>query len=242
MIATLSIVYYIAVTIVSGLKTSFISFWIFTFISCVSLSILLDYLLKSQSSSAPLIAKVIAGCIWFAITCFLILESLIIYSGKQLPQPNADYAIVLGAQVRGNIPSKTLDMRIKAAAAYLKDNPNTKVICSGGQGSGELITEASAIKKGLMSLGIEEHRILLEEKSTNTVENLTFSMDIIDDNNADIVIITSNFHSFRAVKLAKKLGFRDVSSANANELMVTTPQYYVREFFAVIKDFLVGNL
>lgn len=241
-IAILSLLYYIIVYIVSGRKTSFSSFWIITWMVSTSLSILFTYVLQNNSRVLSRISNLVSICFWIGIILFFIAEAFLIFYGNRIAKPNADYAIVLGAQVRGTIPSKTLEMRIQTAAYYLNENPDTIAICSGGQGSGEDISEAYAIQQGLISLGIDEERILLEENSTNTVQNLTYSMDFIENTSNNIVIITSNFHCLRAVKLAKKLGLTNVSSMGASELMVTTPQYYVREFFAIAKDFFVGNL
>lgn len=241
-ISILSIVYYIIVLYVSGRKTSFSSFWLVAWMTSTSLSLFMTFALKNNSLIQLRISKLIMICFWTGLALFLIAEGFLIYFGNKIPNQNADYAIVLGAQVRGTTPSKTLEMRIRTAAYYLNENPDTIVICSGGQGPGEDVTEAYAIKQGLLKLGIDEERILLEENSTNTVENLKFSMEFIESPSQNIVIITSNFHCFRAMKLAKKLGLQNISSLGTSEFMVTTPQYYIREFFAFTKDLLVGNL
>lgn len=240
--AVFSLAYYIAVLIVSGPKTSFLWFWIFTFFASILFSILLPHLITAKKLSVHRLGSFFMICFWTCLGLFMIMQGVLFYHSHKEPVADADYVIILGAQVRGNVPSKTLHMRILAAAEYLTANPDTIAICSGGKGSGENITEAAAIKQGLLNLGIEENRILLEEHSTSTVENLTFSMELIDSKDRNIVIVTSNFHCFRAVGLAKKIGLTNVSSCNANEQMVTTLQYYVREFFAVGKDFFVGNL
>src|SRR3954447_5666678 len=75
--------------------------------------------------------------------------------------PNhADYIIILGARVKGEVPSLSLQYRIDAAASYMKSNEDTIAIASGGQGHGEDITEAEAIKRGLLEHGIKGNRIL----------------------------------------------------------------------------------
>ena len=170
------------------------------------------------------------------------MEGFIIRESLKTAEKNADYVIVLGAQVRGTKPSLTLNMRIEAAANYLLENSKSIVICSGGQGEGEQITEALAIKQGLLNLGIEENRIQLEEKSTNTVENLKFCMEIIQDPYAKVVVVTSDFHIYRAKKIAEHIGYHNLSMCSANEFLITTISYYVREFFALTKDCVAGNL
>jgi uncharacterized SAM-binding protein YcdF (DUF218 family) len=208
----------------------------------LGLSFLLAYLEKKTGSPYGLAGYLIVGMIWFGLIVFLIVETLIISESMKSPKAQADYVIVLGAQVRGTVPSKTLNMRILTAASYLKENPESLVICSGGQGEGEQITEATAIKVGLLTQGISEDRILLEESSTNTVQNLVNSKKLITKPDALVVIVTSDFHILRAKKLAEHLGYENLSMCPADEFMVTTMSYYVREFLALFKDLLAGNL
>jgi uncharacterized SAM-binding protein YcdF (DUF218 family) len=182
------------------------------------------------------------GLLWLGLSIFILAEGFIIAESLKAPKAQADYVIVLGAQVRGSAPSRTLNARILTAAEYLKENPDSMVICSGGQGEGELITEAQAIKDGLLANGISENRILLEEASTNTVQNLIYSKELITESSALVVVVTSDFHIYRAKKIAEHLGYQNLSMCPANEFMYTTISYYVREFFALFKDMLIGNL
>lgn len=207
----------------------------------MGLSFLLVHL-QNNTPKGQTFASLLIGLVWLSILIFCIVEGFIISESLKPTENNADYVIVLGAQVRGNQPSLTLKMRIETAANYLLENKESVVICSGGQGEGELITEALAIKKGLLERGIEENRILLEEKSTNTVENLKFSKEMIHEPGAKVVVVTSDFHVFRAKKIAEHIGYHNLSMCSANEFLVTTISYYVREFFALTKDRVVGNL
>lgn len=240
-LSVLSLLYFIAVFFISGAKTSFLWFWIVCSIGTFFLSVLLPAGMKSQNAIFHFGVRIIYILLLIGFAFFFIVEAKIFFFSRQKPIKQADYVIVLGAQVRGSIPSKTLNMRIQTAYRYLKDNPNSKVICSGGQGKDEDISEARAIANGLISLGISEKRIILEENSTNTVENLKFSSEFCDKQNNQIVIVTSDFHLYRACGIAKKQGYKKISGLGAKEFMVTTPGYFIREFFAVIKDFLYKN-
>ena len=73
---------------------------------------------------------------------------------KQEVPNHADYIIILGARVKGDVPSLSLQYRIETAASYMMNNSETIAIASGGQGPGEDITEAEAIKRGLVEHGI----------------------------------------------------------------------------------------
>lgn len=240
-VSILSLFYTIIILTFSGIKTSFLSFWVALSVCCMGLSFLLAHL-QNKTPKGQTFASILVGLVWLSIIIFCIVEGFIISASLKPAEKNADYVIVLGAQVRGNKPSLTLDKRIETAANYLLENSNSIVICSGGQGEGELITEALAIKKGLLERGIEENRILLEEKSTNTVENLKFCKEMIHDPNAKVVVVTSDFHVYRAKKIAEHIGYNNLSMCPANEFLATTISYYVREFFALTKDRVVGNL
>ena len=139
---------------------------------------------------------------------------------KSKGHQNLDYIIVLGAQVRENGPSVVLQYRLDAAIEYLNKNPDTICIVSGGQGANEPFSEAEGMAKYLLENGIEMKRILLEDKSRNTVENIQNSKDLMGESYNGVGIITNNFHVFRAVQIAKTQGLKGVSgiAADSNAL------------------------
>ena len=94
---------------------------------------------------------------------------------------NLDYIIVLGAHVNGVRLSKALLERTRRALEYLEKNPKTRAVLSGGQGEGETIGEAEAMCRYLEDHGISRERLILEDRSTNTKENLDFSLALIGD-------------------------------------------------------------
>jgi uncharacterized SAM-binding protein YcdF (DUF218 family) len=150
---------------------------------------------------------------------------------------NVDYIIILGARVKGTTPSLALQYRIDAAAQYLKDNQTTIAIASGGKGDGEYISEALAIKNGLVEQGVDEERIILESKSTDTVENITYSMKLIPDNLTTGLIVSNNFHIYRAKLIAKDLGLK-LAGLPANTPAIAIPKSYSREYLAITKYFI----
>ena len=97
------------------------------------------------------------------------------------------------------------------------------------------------MRQYLLTAGIEDERILVEDKSTNTVENLTFSGGLLDKENSRVVIVTNNFHVFRALKIAEKQGYHAEGLA-ASSVTWMVPNNMLREFFGVLKDFVVGNM
>lgn len=154
------------------------------------------------------------------------------------PVKGLDYIIVLGAQVKESGPSVVLRYRLDRAVSYLKENDNTLVIVSGGQGINEKATEASVMKEYLINKGINENRIIIEDKSNTTKENLINSKKIIG-NDKSMGIVTNNFHMYRALLIGKKYGVNAVgipSKSNSYYL----PNNLLREVFAYIKFIILG--
>ena len=101
---------------------------------------------------------------------------------------NGETVVVLGCEVRKSTPSRMLMERIRAAHTFLQEHPDTKCILSGGQGSSENISEAEAMHTWLVNNGIDPARLYLEDQSTSTKENLSFSKKIIEEKVDDIII------------------------------------------------------
>lgn len=172
---------------------------------------------------------------------FVIVELLIITNGYMpTSKVPSDYLIVLGARVRGEVPSLELQNRLDKAYDYLIAYPETRVILSGGQGPGEAITEAEAMRRYLQDKGIAKERMILEDASTDTMENLQNSFEILDDQleDAKVTIVTSRFHILRSKMIASSLG-KKVEGIGSETLLFLIPNYYLREFFAVIVEFIV---
>jgi uncharacterized SAM-binding protein YcdF (DUF218 family) len=208
-------------------------------------SLILSAILRSEKlmEAMPGWFKGICCGIFFAgLLLFCGVEGLILSQYGARAEPGADYLIVLGAQWKSTGPSEVLRRRLDQAAAYLLRNPDTKVIVSGGQGSNEHISEAAGMRDYLVNAGVREDKILMEDKSSNTYENLVFSGGFLDREQDSVVIVTNNFHMFRALSIAKKQGYKDVQGLAANSVLGMGPNNLLREFFGVLKDFWVGNL
>lgn len=155
---------------------------------------------------------------------------------------NLDYIIVLGAHVNGVQLSKALLERTRRALEYLEKNPKTRAVLSGGQGEGETVSEAEAMCRYLEDHGIDRERLILEDRSTNTKENLDFSLSLIGDLNASIGIVTNHFHVFRGVAIGKKCGCKNIYPIPSRYRSWRLVIYIPREILAIIKDKIMGNL
>lgn len=172
---------------------------------------------------------------------FLVVEGMIVSRFAAKAPKGADYCIVLGAQMKEHGPSDVLRRRLDTAIRYLKQNPDTVVIVSGGQGANEPVTEASGMYEYLVEKGIAGERILKEDVSGNTVENLLFSSELLNREEDVVVLVTNNFHVFRAEEIAKKLGYEKVHGLAADSYPLMVPNNMLREFLGVVKDFLIGG-
>ena len=150
--------------------------------------------------------------------------------------------VVLGAQVFERGPGRTLANRLDVACAYLAENPQTRCIACGGQGANEPMTEARAEADYLVELGIPRDRILLEDRSHSTSENLRNAAAMIDAEHDAVGIVTSDFHVFRALAIAHKAGIAHPSGMAADAVSRFPVNNVVRESFAWIKDILSGSL
>lgn len=243
MVGIASIVYFAMILSFSGIKTSFLWFWPFLTTCCLAASFLLHFGKKhAQNLPWRVLSPALLCCIWISFFALILGECFILRAAFTTPAGDVKYMVVLGAQVRGDVPSLTLKARIDAAAEYLLAHPQVTVICSGGQGSGENKSEAAAICDGLIAAGVAKERILLEDASTNTVENLRFCKDMLPSADTPTVVVTSDFHCQRAGLIAQKNGYSNVRTLPATQFLLTTPHYFLREFFALVKDFLAGNL
>lgn len=156
--------------------------------------------------------------------------------------PDLDYIIVLGAQVRENGPSVVLRYRLDEAVSYLEENPDTICIVSGGKGANEPFSEAEGMEKYLLEQGIDQNRILLEDQSKNTVQNIQKSKNLLENPYDSVGIITNNFHVFRAVQIAKKQGLEDVYGIAADSNVLYLPNNVLRECCGILKDWIMKNL
>lgn len=175
---------------------------------------------------------------YLILAVFVWMECLIFWNMKEDHVVNLPFLIVLGAQVQGRRVTDSLARRLDRAYLYLVDNPGTKVIVSGGQGTGEAIAEAKAMGAYLEAMGIDRTRILEEDKSKTTKENLLFSKKYIDDLRTPIGIVSNNFHMYRAKRYACKIGYTNVNKIPCGCHPLLFPNYVVRESLAIVKAWM----
>lgn len=236
------IAYYLGISIYSGYFASFGFFWIgiaLIFAVCGGMIIYG----RRHDIQLPIGWKIfLRTAITFGLTIFGIIQGILIYHANEKPVERADYLIVLGAKVNGTQPSLILKKRLDAAVSYAVENPQTKIIVSGGQGVDEAVSEAEAMAGYLSAQGISDERIIEENQAVNTKQNISFSKGLMEGENPSVVIVTNGFHVYRGIRLARNNGLENVSGLGAATPAGFHLNSYIREAFALIKDFVVGNI
>ena len=178
-----------------------------------------------------------------AVCCYLLglcwagfLTGLMISAQNKVPPENAN-VVVLGAQVySAERMGVSLAGRVEKAGEYLLSHPRAKVIVTGGQGADEPCPESLTQRNALVAQGVEEDRIFQEDRSHNTRQNLEYAMDIAQEEGlgTEFVVVTQEFHMFRALQLAETAGFTAYSlTAQSDPLLL--PEYYGRELLSLTK-------
>ena len=185
------------------------------------------------------VSVVLAVCVGY----FCVVESFIVRDARTDTEQTADVIIVLGAGVNGTRPSLSLHDRMVGAYDYLTAHPDCIAVVSGGQGPGEDITEAQCMYDWLTDKGISPERIIMEDKATSTLENLRYSMEIIDALDIDepvIGLVSSEYHLHRAKRLAGYVGIDVIGVAAKTSYPTVKANYFIREAFAMTEQYVFG--
>ncbi|HBN38525.1 MAG TPA: YdcF family protein [Ruminococcaceae bacterium] len=207
----------------------------------IFLNKIIDFCKKHyQSKKGKILLNTFFTVFTIGLLCFSLTLGSIVTSAKTNAK-NESTVIILGCAVRGEKPSYTLNRRISTAYDYLTDHPDSVAVLSGGQGRGENISEAQCMYNVLTEKGIDPDRLYLEDKSTNTGENIAFSKQIIEENNlsTDIAVVSSDYHLKRATMICKKNGFDNVHRISSPSTYFDKPTFYLREVLGVVKEFII---
>lgn len=181
-------------------------------------------------------AAVTAGFLYSAVCAGLILSCF----GGTVP-PNNATVIVLGCTIDGEKVTPVLKSRLDTAYTYLEANPGSRCILSGGKGKNEDIPEGEAMRRYLVSKGIDNARLFAENESHSTDDNMRRSLEIIERKNfkSEVLIVTDGFHLFRSRLLAEKYGLSCALMPSQTPWLLFTPNF-LREILALTKFFIVG--
>jgi len=190
-------------------------------------------------------AFLVVAYVSFLFVCFI---GYAFGYGRLRFRGDADFVIVLGSGLTSDsrVPPLLASRLDRGRRLYLSQATRGKppvLITSGGQGPRERLPEARAMADYLIQRGIPEDRIDCEDRSRNTEQNLRFSQAIMQDRipGYRCVVVTSNFHVFRAAMTARRAGVNGqvVGSPTAAYFW---PSATIREFAAVFFSHKVVNL
>lgn len=230
--AVLCILYYVGILCYTkNKKATFAWFWLMLGIVQFIFGIVIPHMPRGLIFALQILFGIF-------LIVFLAVEIVILSGMLTMPVKGLPVIIVLGACIRGERITGSLKRRLDKAILYLHDNPETIAIVSGGKGRGEDVTEAFAMRRYLLECEVPEERIVMEDKSRTTEENLKFSRELLKRGEKKVGIVTNNFHIYRAIKLAKANGYEKVYGITAGCDPVLFFNYMVREFFAVLGFYL----
>ena len=233
----LGLLYYVICIIYAGPLLSFVWIWLLLAGFCFLRAFMLTRKLQGRERwHAPKwLVNLYRFLLVVSIGLFVYVEAQVVSAMNAAPQENLEYIIVLGAGIRGTTPTRPLRLRIQTAYEYMEANPDTILIASGGKGWDERISEAECIHNTLVEMGLDESRILIEDESRDTEENIRNSYELIPAKDSNVGIVTNSFHIWRSLQIAKSQGCENVSGVPAKTLMPVGIHYVVREFFGFVK-------
>ncbi|MCX5296199.1 YdcF family protein [Streptomyces sp. NBC_00193] len=201
----------------------------------------------SQAWDAVVVGVVLlAGYVSFLFLCFLAYAFLY---GRITVHGDVDFVVMLGSGLIGGdrvpplLASRLRKGREIHDAQIARGGRVPLLLTSGGKGSDEKLAEARAMADWLIAEGVPQEHVRLEDRSRTTEENLLFSRTVMEaaDPGYRCVVVTNNFHAFRAAMMARKAG------VNGQVLGSPTAKYFwpsatIREFVAVFWEHRIVNL
>ncbi len=173
---------------------------------------------------------------------FIIIECTIIAGfSTDAEAYDADYIIILGAGVDYDKPSGMLRSRLDAALTVLVENPNAKAVTTGGKSPEDLYSEAETMANYLIERGIDGDRIIIEQNSTNTDENVEFATRLIERDAQErgltdytTAVVTNEFHLSRARRLLEDNGLTPYGVNAKTPYEGLFYIYMLREYFSIV--------
>ncbi len=196
------------------LKDAYIKVFLYELIACgFFLLFALDVRLGVFTRMNPPAFKAVGWCLRAAV--ILVTAIILFFLGKVMAgsfictEASAKYAIVLGLALENGKPVQDLISRLDTAGKYLHDNPDAILILTGGNPDASGVTEAASMRNILMSRGVPEEKMILEDLAETTKANFRNTALLLRPDEP-VVLISSNYHMDRAVHTAKRAGFTNV--------------------------------
>jgi len=203
---------------------------------------------KDQGKALRILLAVLLVLVLLGAVVFGALVAVVMSGSHDEVTGEPELMIVLGCQVKSEGPSILLQDRLNTALDYWEQHPETTIVVSGGQGSNEPMSEAQAMRDYLVGHGVPEGQILMEDQSRNTLQNLRYSLELLEeegyDTSQDIVVVSNGFHLARARLLwGRIMGDTEHLSTLAapSSHVLSRLKMYIREPFGLVKSFLIDR-
>lgn len=232
------LLYYLFLVVHAGILVNFGWFW-----AALGVLLLFAVFLRRfpDKAAAVWLSRILLAALAAGLIVLGFFSSRVISGMNPSAPANLPYAIVLGAQVKGKTPSLALVQRMDRAFSIAEKSPKLTLILSGGQGEGELISEAQCMREYLTGRGLTEKRLVVEDRSTTTRENLVYSDELTGCAKKKCGIVTNDFHVYRALKLARKAGYQEAYGIASESEDLMKPHYIVREAAALAYEQVRGG-
>ncbi len=185
------------------------------------------------------------GLVLFSVWIVTLLGFFALLHGRGeqgMASPDPEVILVLGSSTPNGKPSPALMERLQLAHQLALRYPRAVVVVSGGVDFRQVVSEAQVMGLYLEALGLPKERILLEDKSTSTQENLAFSAHVLKTigykQSTPTLLVTSDFHTPRAARIALKAGWPQLRTVGAPTPLYMRYPAWTREYFACINGWL----
>ena len=211
---------------------------------CTALPFFLRKLLRRLLKKAYTPLKAVwCFCMCFYMVSFSVFAVYINFHGDEpyVDDGKQPVVVVFGCQIHTEDHlSAELYSRLDSAAEALAAHPGAICVVSGGKGSDEPVSEAYAMKKYLVGKkGVDPDRILLEDRSSDTDENVRFTLELLQSSGyppdrCSLICVSSNFHTPRIALLLRRQGCECATVSAPTPYLFTRCVYTVREYMSYI--------
>lgn len=187
------------------------------------------------AKAAAMLGRILFGLF---VVSFLLVQGMIYQGMRADPEgQSANVVLVLGARVYPDgAPSATLAQRLLTAKDFLDTHPQAIAILCGGQGGNEPCPEAEAMQAYLLQKGVDADRLLLEDQSNNTIQNIANAKALLEQREEPYttVVISSDFHLARARRLMQHAGLPTYAIPAHTPYFIQRAALHMREYCSIM--------
>lgn len=211
--------------------------WLWITVTALALITVLGFLVKPRH---PRLGWVVIGLAIAVALAFIASASVLWSAPDSSPEQEADYALLLGCGLRNGQATPELVRRCQTALDWMEAHPHGMLVVSGGDPTGQGVTEAAVMAAWLRNHGANAKRILLEDQASDTRENLAFSKALAEEQGLEsdtVLIVTSEYHQTRAQFLAGAVG-QTALSLSCRTPLIPHVLATVREVYCMANELL----